>query len=175
MKKNLKKILILLILFVLAVAGYFTWSWMQLREDGAVYTSIEDANLPVAYVNILGRRMNELDGFVEDSQKAAGRGDLTLLPADRKLSVTIDKLDSQITGMQYEIRSLDGERLVERTTLDHWEQSGEDPEPSDGGKRIPLNDCDHDGKAPGDLFLHARDVAAGEPCAGDGRSGGVLF
>ena len=126
MKKNLKKILILLILFVLAAAGYFTWSWMQLREDGAVYTSIEDANLPVAYVNILGRRMNELDGFVEDSQKAAGRGDLTLLPADRKLSVTIDKLDSQITGMQYEIRSLDGERLVERTTLDHWEQSGEE-------------------------------------------------
>ena len=54
MKKNLKKILILLILFVLAAAGYFTWSWMQLREDGAVYTSIEDANLPVAYVNILG-------------------------------------------------------------------------------------------------------------------------
>lgn len=125
MKKNLKKILILLILFVLAAAGYFAWSWMQLREDGAVYTSIEDANLPVAYVNILGRQMNELDGFVEDSQKAAGRGDLTLLPADRKLSVTIDKLDSQITGMQYEIRSLDGERLVERTTLDHWEQSGE--------------------------------------------------
>ena len=48
MKKNLKKILILLILFVLAAAGYFAWSWMQLREDGAVYTSIEDANLPVA-------------------------------------------------------------------------------------------------------------------------------
>ena len=69
MKKNLKKILILLILFVLAAAGYFTWSWMQLREDGAVYTSIEDANLPVAYVNILGRRMNELDGFGEESQK----------------------------------------------------------------------------------------------------------
>ena len=74
MKKNLKKILILLILFVLAVAGYFTWSWMQLREDGAVYTSIEDANLPVAYVNILGRRMNELDGFVELALKAVAFG-----------------------------------------------------------------------------------------------------
>ncbi|MFR0943584.1 MAG: hypothetical protein ACLSH1_03500 [Clostridia bacterium] len=49
MKKNLKKILILLILFVLAAAGYFTWSWMQLREDGAVYTSdSEDCDyLPV--------------------------------------------------------------------------------------------------------------------------------
>ena len=32
MKKNLKKILILLILFVLAAAGYFT-VLMQLRED----------------------------------------------------------------------------------------------------------------------------------------------
>ena len=61
--------------------------------------------------------------------------------------------------MQYEIRSPDGERLVERTTLDHWGTvrgrgfcGASDPEPSDGGKRIPLNDCDCDGKAPGDLF-----------------------
>ncbi len=64
---------------------------------GSLY-SIEDANLPVAYVNVLGRRMNELDGFVEDSQKAAGRGDLTLLPADRKLSVTIDKWTPRLRG-----------------------------------------------------------------------------
>ena len=126
MKRNLKRIWILLILFVLAVAGYFTWSWMEQREEGAVYTSIEDANLPVAYVNIFGRRMNELDGYVEDNQKAAGRGDLTVLPADRRLSMTIDKLDSQITGIQYEIRSLDGERLVERTTVENWGQSGEE-------------------------------------------------
>ena len=84
MKKNLKKILILLILFVLAAAGYFTWSWMQLREDGAVYTSIEDANLPVAYVNILGRRMNELDGFVEDSQKDAASGRPETVGDDRQ-------------------------------------------------------------------------------------------
>ncbi len=126
MKRNLKRIWILLILFVLAVAGYFIWSWMEQREEGAVYTSIEDANLPVAYVNIFGRRMNELDGYVEDNQKAAGRGDLTVLPADRRLSMTIDKLDSQITGIQYEIRSLDGERLVERTTVENWEQSGKE-------------------------------------------------
>lgn len=126
MKKNLRRILILLILVVLAAAGYLAWGWLRQREEGAVYTSIEDANLPVAYVNIFGRRMNELDGFVEDNQKAAGRGDLTVLPADRKLSVTIDKLDSPITGMQYEIRSLDGSRLVERTTLDAWQQSGEE-------------------------------------------------
>ncbi len=126
MKSKIKRILILLVLFILAVAGYFAWSWMKQREDGAIYTSIEDADLPSVYVNILGRRMNELDGFVEDNQKVAGRGDLTLLPTDLKLPVTIDKLDSQITGMQYEIRSLDGERLVERTTLDTWEQSGEE-------------------------------------------------
>lgn len=126
MKTKLKRILILLILFILALIGYFVWALMQQREDGAVYTSIEDADLPSAYVNILGRRMNELDGFVEDNQKTAGRGDLTVLPENLKLSVTIDKLDSQITGMQYEIRSLDGERLVERTTLDDWEQSEEE-------------------------------------------------
>ena len=94
MKSKLKRILILAILFILALIGYFAWAWIQQREDGAVYTSIEDADLPSAYVNILGRRMNELDGFVEDNRKEAGRGDLTLLPEDLKLSVTIDKLDS---------------------------------------------------------------------------------
>lgn len=87
----------------------------------------EDANLPVAYVNILGRRMNELDGFVEDSQKAAGRGDLTLLPADRE---TVG--DDRQTGLpdygDAVWGSQSGRRTsgAERTTLDHWEQSGEE-------------------------------------------------
>ena len=41
---------------------------MVIRKDdeGAVYTSIEDANLPVVYMELFGGKMNCLYGFVED-------------------------------------------------------------------------------------------------------------
>ena len=120
MGKLVKKAVILLIVFVLALAGYFAWSIIRHEEDNTMYTSIEDANLPVAYVELFGRRMNCIYGFVEDNSACAGRGDLTVLPQDRLLTVVFDEVDSKVKGIQYEIRSLDGEHLVERTTLEEW-------------------------------------------------------
>lgn len=120
MGKLVKKAVILLIVFVLALAGYFAWSFIRHEEDNTMYTSIEDANLPVAYVELFGRRMNCIYGFVEDNSACAGRGDLTVLPQDRCLTVVFDEMDSKVKGIQYEIRSLDGEHLVERTTLEEW-------------------------------------------------------
>ena len=120
MGKLVRKAVILLIVFVLAVAGYFAWSFFRHEEENTMYTSIEDADLPVAYVELFGREMNRLNGFVEDNAAGAGRGDLTVLPADRCLSVVFEAVDSRVKGIQYEVRSLDGEHLVERTTLEEW-------------------------------------------------------
>ena len=125
MRKTIKKAIILLVIFVVALAAYFIWSSRK-GEDGAVYTSIEDANLPVVYMELFGSRMNCLYGFIEDKHTSAGRGDLTVLPQDRRLPITFQDVDSKVRGIQYEIRSLDGERLVERTVLEEWTQEGTD-------------------------------------------------
>lgn len=122
MKKTIKKIMILLIIFILALAAYFVVSLMKNDDDNAVYTSIEDANLPVVYMEMFGKKMNCLYGFVEDNRKAAGRSDLTVLPQDRRIGVSFEDVYSKVQGIQYEIRSLDGERLVERTVLEEWTQ-----------------------------------------------------
>lgn len=122
MGKLVKKIIILVVIFVLALAGYFIWSFFGRSSDKALYTSIEDADLPVAYVEICGHRMNALYGFTQDMPQAAGRGDLAVLPEDRSLSVIFDEVNSTVKGIQYEVRSLDGERLVERTALEEWSQ-----------------------------------------------------
>lgn len=122
MRKILKKTAILLAIFVLAAAGYFVWSFVKQDDDSALYTAIEDADLPVVYMEMFGQRMNCLYGFVEDKPEAAGRSDLTVLPEDRRLRVAFEDVDGRVEGIQYEIRSLDGERLVERTTLDSWSQ-----------------------------------------------------
>ena len=123
MKKTVKKGLILLLIFLLALAGYFVWFFVRRDDRGTAYTSIEDADLPVACVELFGRRMNPMKGFVEDNPRAAGRADLTVLPEDLRLPVVFEEVNSTVSGIQYEIRSLDGERLVERTVLESWEQA----------------------------------------------------
>lgn len=120
MKKLIKKHLILLIIFIVAVMVYFGLSFMKNDEGNAAYTSIEDANLPVACVEMFGIRMNALYGFTENLPKSAGRSDLAVLPADRRLSICFEDVDSKVEGIQYEIRSLDGDRLVERTAVETW-------------------------------------------------------
>lgn len=120
MKKILKRAVILFIVFILALAGYFAWTFVRQEENNTLYTSIEDANLPVVHMELYGRKLNRLYGFVEDNYQAAGRGDLTVLPPERHLTVTFEGVDSRVKGIQYEIRSLDGERLVERTLLEEW-------------------------------------------------------
>ena len=124
MKKTIKKFIILFIIFLLALAAYFLLSQRRGKND-VTYTAIEDADLPIVYMEMFGRQMNCLYGFVEDNSAAAGRDVLTVLPADRNLSVDFHDVLSKVQGIQYEIRSLDGERLVERTVLDKWTQDGD--------------------------------------------------
>lgn len=116
-----KKVMILSGIFVLALAGYFLLS-MKKGKDDVTYTSIKDAGLPVVYVEMFGKEMNGMYGYQDDNPASAGRGSLTVLPEDRKLTVHIEDLNSKVKGIQYEIRSLDGERLVERTALTDWTQ-----------------------------------------------------
>lgn len=123
MKKIAKKYMILPLIFILALAVYFVLSQRESKND-VTYTAIEDANLPIAYMQMFGRETNCLYGFVEDNLTAAGRSLLTVLPEDRQLHVSFYDVDSSVKGMQYEIRSLDGERLVERTALENWNQEG---------------------------------------------------
>lgn len=122
MKKSIRKILILGAIFLLALAGYFIMS-QRTGSDDTAYTAIEDANLPVVYMQMFGKNMNCLYGFTEDKPETAGRGTLTVLPADRQLGVSFHDVAGKVKGIQYEIRSLDGEQLVERTVLEQWTQS----------------------------------------------------
>lgn len=92
------------------------------KQENTAYTPIEDGNIPTAYMEMGGRQMNRLHGFLEDRREWADRGNLTVLPADRKLTVDFYNLDSRITGIQYEIRSMRDESLIERTVVRDWHQ-----------------------------------------------------
>lgn len=125
MKRFSKKLWIICAAVLLAAAAGAAYLALPLRgerKEETAYTPMEDADLPVAYMEMCGRQMNPLYGFREDDRDCAGRGNLTVLPQDRRLTVDFYNLDSRITGVQYEIRSLEDERLIERTVVQNWHQ-----------------------------------------------------
>ncbi|OUQ16242.1 hypothetical protein B5E84_12780 [Lachnoclostridium sp. An14] len=124
MSRLKKKAGILLCVFIAAIAVYFVLTQNILnREDERVYVSMEEATLPVVHTETMGREMNPLCGYVQDMTGAADS--LTILPQDRVLPVVISGYAGEVSGIRYEIRSLDQQQLVERTTVNTWE-NGED-------------------------------------------------
>ncbi|MEY8338613.1 hypothetical protein AALB16_11425 [Lachnospiraceae bacterium 62-35] len=122
MKGIWKKALILLIIFVAAVIIYFIW-YRGVEEDTnkMVYTSMGDESLPVVYPESLGREINLMHGYRQDMGPDGAKESLTVLPSDRELSVHIKEKKEKVNSIRYEIRSLDGEELVERTNLENWD------------------------------------------------------
>lgn len=124
MKKISKKVWMIM-MAVIAAAALSVAAVTVLKDkkqENAAYTPIEDGNIPVAYMEMGGRQMNRLHGFLEDRREWADRGNLTVLPDNRKLTVDFYNLDSWITGIQYEIRSMEDESLIERTIVKDWHQ-----------------------------------------------------
>ena len=119
--KTGKKIAVLLLVFVAAAVIYFIWPMRQKNEEkGSVtYTAMEEASLPVVYPRMLDRKMAPLFGHREEKAVTAGRGSLLVLPEDRKLEISIEEAED-ICSLGYEIRSMDTERLIERTELSGW-------------------------------------------------------
>lgn len=124
MNRMIKKIAVLSAVFVAATAVYFVWNQKATeRKDVMVYTSMDESSLPVVYTDMYGRKMNLLHGYTQDMKQTVSREALTLLPADRSLNLQISGDSGNIKGISYEVRSLDMERLVERTTVDTWSQA----------------------------------------------------
>lgn len=119
--KTGKKIAVLLLVFIAAVVIYFVWPFGRREENkiSATYTVMEEATLPVVYPSMLGQEMAPLFGHREEKAVTAERGSLLVLSEDRKLPVRIENAE-KIEKLQYEIRSMDMEHLVERTELSDW-------------------------------------------------------
>ncbi|MDO4328831.1 MAG: hypothetical protein Q4C66_05795 [Lachnospiraceae bacterium] len=120
MKRVLQRLGILFVIFIAAGAGYFYWMQNRTSRGDTLYISMEEGSLPVVYMDMLGREMNCLHGYVQEMADAGLRGSLTVLPEDRNLNIRIARCQGNVTGIYYEIRTLDQSRLIERTSVEGW-------------------------------------------------------
>ena len=81
--------------------------------------------MPVVYADMGDEKRNRMPGYTQEMNQLAAQESLIALPGNRQLSLDICALEEPIQSMEYEIRSMDLERLVERTEITQWEQTEE--------------------------------------------------
>lgn len=116
MKKLILRFVTILLAFVAGV-GFMSYATYMGNRD--MTTVMGEATLPVLYAEEDGMRYNEMHGYVEPMDGSYMKELLLGLPEDHHAEFAIEKYNAQIKNAAYEVRSLDGSRLIE--DKDHLE------------------------------------------------------
>lgn len=114
-----------MLIFVVSIVYYFMNTFMVTEREYAVYSSIEEPTLPVISAVVDGRDINLMPGYRQDLGNAVLNDCVTPIPEDRHLRLHIQCYETQALEMSYEIRSLDTEHFIERTTVTEFENEGD--------------------------------------------------
>ncbi|MBQ8814823.1 MAG: hypothetical protein IJZ85_10070 [Lachnospiraceae bacterium] len=112
MGKAIKKLIILVLIFIAAIAVI-----MWVNRDGEAektYTVMKEAGLPVIWLSYGDREINELHGYTEALEVSAVRETIYPLGDERRIPIRMETFGRSVTAVGYEVRSLDGTHLIER-------------------------------------------------------------
>lgn len=117
-KNNLKLLLLFVLVFLGAIGYYFYRTYSSMERQNTVYSSMDQPTLPVVFADIDGITMNPMNGYTEDMGNQAAQKLVTILPEKRNLSLKIIEYNNMVMSAQYEIRSLDLSRLIEKGSVE---------------------------------------------------------
>lgn len=121
MYQIVKRIGILFGIFTAALLIYFfIGNRNRGGADETVYVALQDASLPTVYAQTCGRTMNRMTGYRQEMDSSVAAELLTLIPEDRKLTLEIQDREDAVAAIHYDVRSMDRQRLIERTDLENW-------------------------------------------------------
>lgn len=92
----------------------------HVNED--LTTEMKNATLPVITLESSEQEVNELYGYRTKMNAASMRDTITPIGKDRKLPVTIQTYETSVDAISYEIRSLDGERLIANADVNSYDE-----------------------------------------------------
>lgn len=83
------------------------------------------ASLPTASVILDNQKINEMHGYVQRMDAATIRESISPIGSDRELSFQLDLYGQKLKELRYEVRSVDGKRLIEDTRVTDYVKEGE--------------------------------------------------
>ena len=111
------KILVCILTF-LAALGLF--SILLNRRTVEMTSEMSQATLPVVSVQYADVILNRMEGHKMRMEPAYMRESITPLSDGRILTLSIDTYDANVEKIAYEVRSVDGERLVEDSEVENF-------------------------------------------------------
>ena len=120
MKDTLIRIASFILIFTISS---FIFSITMSRGNTTMTAEMDDSRLPVVTVLYDGEETNIMHGLNYAADLTKYRGDLSPLGIKRTLDLKVTKYNADVTGLAFEVRSADGTRLIESTTVyDYTEQ-----------------------------------------------------
>ena len=119
----MKRILIrIVILFGVFVASLFFFVMLLNRQDVISTKSMAEATLPVLYMRQGDTTVNRMPGYRQEVRETSLRDCLTLLPADRNLTVEMQLYDHTAEEVNYQVTSLEDGSVVENGRVKSFEE-----------------------------------------------------
>ncbi|HKM33916.1 MAG TPA: hypothetical protein VJY54_04140 [Lachnospiraceae bacterium] len=120
MKKIVLKGLVFCLTFCIAV---IVISKIINKGNNDLTVEMPAATFPIIYMSTDGVAYNELHGYSKMINSAYMRDTITVLDEGRTTGFKIDTYGQKVESIQYEVRSVDGERLIENTSVADYYQN----------------------------------------------------
>ncbi|MBR6328694.1 MAG: hypothetical protein IKR68_03510 [Lachnospiraceae bacterium] len=121
MKQRIIRISIFIFTFVISTVILST---IMNKGNTDMTVEMSAATFPVINMQVGGIAVNTLYGYADEMQEKYLRETLTPMGEDKALRMEIQKNGMNLTGISYEVRSLDTTRLVEKTELFNYIDDG---------------------------------------------------
>ncbi len=122
MGKQFLKILISIFIFV----GIIALHMVNVYNEGSdTEDVVAGSTLPVVSMLFEDIRINTLCGYTMDMEEEYMRDHITPISENNAISILVDRYENSIVNISYELRSIDGERLIEEYTVDYFEIDGD--------------------------------------------------
>ena len=119
MKKAILKGILLGVIFAAALALI---SRIMNRGNTDMTTEMSEATYPILSLYAEGHTVNSLHGYAQSMDTAHLRDTIQPVGSDRKIDARIETYGDAIGSIAFEVRSINGERLVESTEVEEYEQ-----------------------------------------------------
>lgn len=116
------KIVVLTAVFAAAALGVFFW---MSRGGSSNERAMSDATFPLVYLTYKDTQINCLHGYTKPMQITAMRDTITPLNTDRTIEVQIKNFGQNINDLNFQVITLDGETVLEKTKVTNYQTDGE--------------------------------------------------
>lgn len=120
-KKTIKVTVVTLTFFLML----FLFSVLLNRDNTSMTMEMQEATYPTVSIMHDSGMVNTMQGYAKPMDSSYMRESITPLQEGRSISIHIEKYGCEIAEVAYEIRSIDGERLIEDRTLTDYVEKKE--------------------------------------------------